>query len=214
MEHAEDWMLYPDNTGIHLSIDETALSNGELYSIVTNKAAKGRKGVLVAMIKGTQADTVIEILRKIPKRLRDRVKEVTLDMAANMGMIVKRCFVKAALVIDRFHVQKLAYEAVQEIRIKYRWEALDRENEAITAAKASGQTYQPELLENGDTIKQLLARSRYLLFKHTDKWTSSQVKRSRMLFERFPLVKEAYSLSTDLGIIFRTCKSKEQAFKS
>ena len=213
MEHAEDWMLYPDNTGIHLSIDETALSNGELYTIVTNKAAKGRKGVLVAMIKGTQADTVIEILRKIPKRLRDRVKEVTLDMAANMGMIVKRCFVKAALVIDRFHVQKLAYEAVQEIRIKYRWEALDRENEAITAAKASGQTYQPELLENGDTIKQLLARSRYLLFKHTDKWTSSQVKRSRMLFERFPLVKEAYSLSTDLGIIFRTCKSKEQAFK-
>ena len=213
MEHAEDWMLYPDNTGIHLSIDETALSNGELYTIVTNKAAKGRKGVLVAMIKGTQADTVIEILRKIPKRLRDRVKEVTLDMAANMGMIVKRCFVKAALVIDRFHVQKLAYEAVQEIRIKYRWEALDRENEAITAAKASGQTYQPELLENGDTIKQLLARSRYLLFKHTDKWTSSQVKRSRMLFERFPLVKEAYSMSTDLGIIFRTCKSKEQAFK-
>lgn len=206
-------MLYPENTGTHLSIDETALSNGELYTIVTNKAAKGRKGVLVAMIKGTQADTVIEILRKIPKRLRDKVREVTLDMAANMNMIVKRCFVKAALVIDRFHVQKLAYDAVQEIRIKYRWEALDKENEAITAAKASGQAYQPELLENGDTIKQLLARSRYLLFKHTDKWTSSQVKRSRLLFERFPLVKEAYSISTDLGTIFRTCKSKEQAFK-
>jgi len=36
------------------------------------------------MIKGTQADTVIDILRKIPKRLRDKVQEVTLDMAANM----------------------------------------------------------------------------------------------------------------------------------
>lgn len=206
-------MLYPNNTGIHLSIDETALSNGELYTIVTNKAAKGKKGALVAMVRGTQADSVIEVLRKIPKRLREKVKEVTLDMAANMNMMVKRCFVKADRVIDRFHVQKLAYDAVQEIRIKYRWEALDQENAAITAAKESGQTYQPELLENGDTIKQLLARSRYLLFKHTDKWTSSQVKRSRLLFERFPLVKEAYSISIDLGTIFRTCKSKEQAFK-
>jgi transposase len=110
-EHAEDWMLYSENTGVHLSIDETALSNGELYTIVTNKAAKGRKGSLVAMIKGTQADAVIEVLRKIPKRLRDNVREVTLDMAANMNLIVKRCFVKADRVIDRFHVQNRTADA-------------------------------------------------------------------------------------------------------
>lgn len=73
-EHADDWMLYPDNTGIHLRIDETALSNEELYTILTNKAAKvataGRKGALVPMIKGTQPDTVIGSLKKIPKRIR------------------------------------------------------------------------------------------------------------------------------------------------
>jgi transposase len=77
--------LYPENAGPYLSIDETSLSNGELYTIVTNKAAKGRKGSLLAMVKGTQAASVIEILRKIPKRIRSKVREVTLDMAANMG---------------------------------------------------------------------------------------------------------------------------------
>ncbi|WP_414617502.1 transposase [Dyadobacter sp. 32] len=128
-------------------------------------------------------------------------------------MIVKRCFVRAHRVIDRFHVQKLAYEAVQEIRIKYRWEALDQENDAISAAKEAGVSFEPEVLENGDSIKQLLARSRYLLFKHRDKWTKSQLIRSRLLFERFPLIKQAHSLSTDLGIIFRTCTCKEVAFK-
>lgn len=92
-------MLYAENIGIHLSIDETALSNGELYTIVTNKAAQERKGSLVAMVKGTQADDIIEVLRKIPSRLRDNVKEVTLDMAANMNLIVKRCFIKADRVI-------------------------------------------------------------------------------------------------------------------
>jgi transposase len=212
-EHAADWLLYAENIGSHLSIDETSLSNGELYTIATNKVAKGRKGSLVAMVKGTQAASVIEILQKIPKRIRGKVREVTLDMAANMGMIVSRCFPKASKVIDRFHVQKLAYDAVQEVRIKYRWEALEQENQAIEAAKQANLPYQPEILTNGDTLKQLLVRSRYLLFKHHDKWTSSQVQRSRLLFEHYPVIEQAYKLATALGTIFRTSKTKEQAFK-
>ncbi|MEO8255346.1 MAG: transposase [Flavobacterium sp.] len=38
-------------------------------------------------------------------------------------------FPNATRVKDRFHVQKLALEALQQIRIKYRWEAIDLENE-------------------------------------------------------------------------------------
>lgn len=165
------------------------------------------------MVKGTEAASVIEILQKIPRRVRCKVSEVTLDMAANMGLIVSQCFPKASKVIDRFHVQKLAFDAVQEIRIKHRWEALDQENQAIEAAKQAGLTYKPETLVNGDTLKQLLVRSRYLLFKSSEKWTASQIQRSRLLFERYPLIEQAYQLATGLGTIFRTCKSKEQAFK-
>ena len=107
--------------GEYLSIDETAFTNGELYTIVTNKKAKGKKGALVAMVKGTKAETVIRILLKIPIGKRNKVKEVTLDMAGNMGLIVKKSFPKATRVIDRFHVQKLATEAIQEIRIIRSW---------------------------------------------------------------------------------------------
>ena len=53
--HAQDWVLYPENIGPFLSIDETSLSNGELYTVVTNKQGKGRKGTLVAIIEGTQS---------------------------------------------------------------------------------------------------------------------------------------------------------------
>ena len=49
--HADQRLLFPGNIGKFLSIDETALTNGELYTIITNKKAKGKKGVLVAMIK-------------------------------------------------------------------------------------------------------------------------------------------------------------------
>ena len=106
--HATDWLLFPENLGKHLSLDETAFSNGDLYTIVTNKKAKGKKGAILTMVKGTKAEAVIKILLKIPLKQRRKVKEVTLDMAGNMGLIVKKSFPEATLVIDRFHVQKLA----------------------------------------------------------------------------------------------------------
>lgn len=212
-DHAEEWMLFPANTGSSLSIDETALSNGELYTIVTNKAAKGRKGALVAMIKGTQAEQIIAVLEKIPLRVRNKLTEVTMDMAANMIKAIRRCFSNAQRVIDRFHVQKLAYDAVQEARIKYRWEALDEENRLIEAARRNKQVFQPEVFSNGDTLKQLLARSRYLLFKHQSRWTGSQKERADILFPRYPQLHKAYELAMRLGNIFTICKSKQQAFK-
>lgn len=212
-EHADEWMLFEQNIGPSLSIDETALSNGELYTIITNKEAKGGKKAIVAMLRGTQAEQIIQIIERIPLRKRNKVKEVTMDMAANMIKAIRRCFSNASRVIDRFHVQKLAYDAVQEARIKYRWEALDAESKAIEKARQNKQSYQPEVFSNGDTLKQLLARSRYLLFKHESRWTISQKERAGLLFPRYPELLKAYKLAIGLGNIFTICKSKQVAFK-
>ena len=62
-------MIFEKNMGERLSIDETALSNDELYTIITNKDAKGRKGAIVAMIIGTLSDRVIDVLLQISERL-------------------------------------------------------------------------------------------------------------------------------------------------
>lgn len=51
-EHAEDWILLPQNLGREHGIDETSLQ-GELYTIVHNKEAHGRKVAIVAVVKGT-----------------------------------------------------------------------------------------------------------------------------------------------------------------
>lgn len=87
------------------------------------------------MIKGTESEKIIEVLRQIPESARKKVKEVTLDLAPTMEKIVKRTFPKANLVADRFHVQQLACDAVQEIRIQHRWRAMEEENRQIQAAK-------------------------------------------------------------------------------
>ena len=198
--------------GKYLSIDETALSKGELYTIITNKKAKGKKGAIVAILSGTKAEPIIQQLLKIPKSLRDKVKEVTLDMAHSMKMIVKKCFPKATQVTDRFHVQKLALEALQDIRIKHRWEAIDLENEQIKHAKTLRVSYKPEILPNGDTRKQLLARSRYLLYKAPNNWTKNQYLRAKILFEQYPDIKKAYNLVQGLRNIFNTANSIQTAY--
>lgn len=179
---------------------------------MTNKGAKGKKGAIVAMIEGTVSETIISILKKIPEEKRDKVKEVTLDMAASMNKIVRMSFPKATLVIDRFHVQKLAYEAVQEIRIKYRWEAIQEENDAIQEAKFKEEKYVPFTFTNGDTKKQLLARGRYLLFKSPEKWSEQQKERAEILFAQFPDIKKGYWLTHDLRLIFSKTNDKGVAY--
>jgi len=203
--------LYPENIGGNLSLDETSYTKGELYTVLTNKSAKGKKGSIVAMIQGVQSESIIKILKKIPEEKREMVKEVTLDMAGNMGKIVSSCFRKATKVIDRFHVQKLAYEAVQELRIKHRWIAIDQENKKIDECKKNNKSIEIPEYNNGDSPKQLLARSRYLLFKSESKWTEKQKVRSQILFDEYPDIKKAYLLSQKLGWIYENSIDKTTA---
>lgn len=210
-EHADKWLLFEENMGPYLSIDETSLSDDELYTIVTNKEAKGRKGSLVAIVRGTKAEEVIEVLLRIKQRLRHKVKEVTLDMAANMSMIVSRCFAKASQVIDRFHVQKLACDALQDMRIALRWQTIEQENTQMALAKEIQKRYVAQVLENGDTPRQLLIRSRYLLFKNEDEWTPQQRQRAEILFHYHPSLEVAYKLTMQLKNIYHTTKDKKVA---
>ena len=210
-EHAQNWLLFGKNLGKYLSLDETSLSNGELYTILTNKDARGNKGAIIAIVKGTKAIDVITVINKISESRRNMVKEVTVDMAGSMNLIAKKCFPKTEIVTDRFHVQKLAFEAVQEERIRLRWEIIELENNEIEKSRKSGEIYKPELLSNDETKRQLLARSRYLLFKSKSKWTLSQITRAELLFKRYPSIERAYNLSQGLSYIFENNTNKNVA---
>ena len=107
LSHSDDYIYFTYNLGESISIDETAFSNGELYTIITNKDGHGKKGALVAMIRGTKAEEVNKYLKKIPEGKRRKVRNITLDMAGSMYQIAKKCFPNATQTIDRFHVQKL-----------------------------------------------------------------------------------------------------------
>jgi transposase len=185
-----------------MAIDETSLSNGELYTFVINKAAKGRKGTIAAMIKGTKSRVIANaILDNVEFKKLKEIKEITMDLSNSMDWAACQIAPQGLKTYDRFHVQKLVSEAVQSVRIKYRWEAIDEENNRKLEAKEKNIKYRSPIHRNGDTQKQLLARGRYLLYKPSSKWNEQQRDRAVILFKEFPLIKRAYNLS----MYFRNC---------
>jgi transposase len=202
--HAEQYLIYPENISKWVSIDEVSLSKGELYTFITSKNPNSRnRKSLIAVINGTEAKLIQEVLEKIALEKRKLVQEVTMDMARNMALAIEKSFPNAIKVIDRFHVIKLIMDALQHIRVKHRWEAIDLENEAYKNAKLTGLKHVPEVLSNGDTLKELLARSRYLLYKYPDSWTVNQTKRALMLFEKYPELEQAYKLTLSFRNIYK-----------
>lgn len=197
--------------GPSLSIDETSLSQGELYTVVTNKDAKGRKGALVALMHGTNSEGIAQVLEKIDESKRLEVKEISMDLSPTMQRVARRCFERATIVADRFHVQKLMGEAISELRIEHRWDAIDQDNKERALAKREDRKYVPYTFRNGDTRRQLLARSRYVLMKNYTKWTEEQELRATILFEEYPDIAAAYNMSMQLTALYNKHSEKAAA---
>lgn len=184
--HARDYLIFPQNIGPNVSIDETSLSDGELYTILSNKDAHGRKGALIAIVKGTKVEDVVAVLMLLNLYQREKVMEVTMDFSDSMHAIVTTCFPNARITLDRFHMQQLCTNAMQELRVRARREAMKADVEAreqhrhrnkrnVSKRKSgkkdprgrkpnrANEAYVPQRLTNGDTRCELLARSRYLL---------------------------------------------------
>ena len=201
---APEELFFPENLGEKLTIDETSLINGELYTIVTNK----EKGKCVAIMRGTKAAEISEkLLAHLPVEKRMQVTEVTLDMDTGFDWVVRQCFGNAEFIVDRFHVQKLVMEGIQALRITERQKILMQQREA----KKAGMAFSEKPYENGDTPRQLLARSRYLLFKPAASWTESQKMRATILFREYPDMLRGYALAQSLKQLYDKHMTRDSA---
>ena len=122
-EHASEWILIPQNVGKEQGIDETSLQ-GELYTIVHNKDAHGRKGAIIAVVKGTNPADVLKVLMQLPADKREMVENITMDLSDCMRAIAREAFPKATVIRDCFHVVKRGGEGCEEVRLRLKREAV------------------------------------------------------------------------------------------
>ena len=239
--HAVDWVLLAKNIGKRCSIDETQLCE-EVYTILSNKDGHGRKGSVIAIVKGTRASVVSQIIKKIPAEELAKVEEITMDFSDSMYSIAKQCFPNATIVIDCFHIIKRLCEGLEAMRLKFkRLAVIENKKQAAAFAKheerkakqrayyhknhkknpkenrgrkrIKKQKYKPQELSNGDTKVELLTRSRNLLAQSGDKWGEHKKERAALLFDLYPQMKEAYSLICKVRNIFKCKLTREEAKK-
>lgn len=161
------------------------------------------------MIKGAKAQEVIAHLLLLFGNKRLKVKEVTLNLPSGIMLIARKCFPYVTQVSDRFHVQQLMNEAVNDLRVSYCWQAIDLENTEIELSKETGRKYVSHTFGNEGTRRQLLVRCRYVVMKHPSKWTESQRIRAEILFEECPLrIDETYKVFLELEIYNRPIGKK------
>ncbi len=197
----------PSNIGPYMSLDETCLSNGEVCTFLPNKDGNGGRGTLAAAIPGTKGDGIISILvNAMGKSVRRRVKEITCDLSPSMMLIAAEAFYNAHVVNDRFHVQQVYNEAVDEIRVDIRRKLMAEENGRDRPT--TSETY-----SNGETMRQILARTKHTLMMSSNKWTDIQRHRVNILFKHYPILKDAYDLAMSLRKIFNTKTSPAKAMK-
>lgn len=189
-----------------MAIDEKHIG-GVFYTIITNlKTSK-----VAAILETVKAKELKDCLYTLPQEIRWNVKTLTRDLAGVFENVGDEIFKNAFHVADKFHVLRLGFEAIQSLRIGYRQESLTNERLRVEAHKSeeakrrdqaqkNREKFIPcrcpplEKLSNGETELQLLARSRYLLFKYDTEWTQEQSERAKVLFDRYPDLKKSYKI--------------------
>ena len=184
---ASENVVVTKNMGTKLKIDEVCLHKGDFWTILSNAETKKA----CAIMKGTKIEKLSKQLDHFSVKQRYAVKEITLDMSNSFDWIARTYFPNATQVIDRFHVQRIVQDAVQEMRVKERRLVIREEREL----QDKGIQIKKNSFSNGDTRRQLLARSRGLLFKSINNWTESQNERAQILFKEYPDMKKSYDLS-------------------
>lgn len=194
------------NFGAKMAIDEKYIG-GIFYTILTNLETKK----VAAILKTVKGSEIKKCLYTLPREVRWGVKVLTRDLARVFEDVGDEIFKCSKQVADKFHVLMLGFEAVQSVRIRYRQEALTAERLRIEThkvteaerrdeAQKNGEKFVPQslprtpLLGNQETELQLLARSRYLLFKYETEWTDEQSERAKILFKHYPDLEKVYKI--------------------
>ncbi len=97
----------------HIGIDEISYKKRHHYLTVV---VDHRRARVVWIGKGKRKETVMSFFDDLGPERTEKLKVVTIDMAESYIQAVAERAPRAELVFDRFHVQRLAQDAVDQVR--------------------------------------------------------------------------------------------------
>ncbi len=201
-------LLKTEHIGEQMAIDEKHI-DGQFYTILTN----GKTGKVAMLASTVNSEEIGQCLNYFGDSLK-QVRTITRDLSPTYEKIATLHFSNATQVADKYHIVQQAIESVQELRIRYKQEALTAQRkeekehreeykqykqapELFVDKEKPRKKYVPQRLENGETKPEFLSRCNYLLYKKEHQWTPKQRSRVRLLFKYYPTIEKAYKHIAD-----------------
>lgn len=232
--HADNWVLLPDNLGPQLSIDESSLHDdlftivtnkdghgrsGSVVAMVRGTKAEDAIKVLM-LIPEEERKKVKEVTMDLSESMRSIIEAAFPDATITLDCfhIMKRCLEAVEELRLRYKREAQADIRRAERRFKERLKrnAAHRKwyrkkypkkykgKKRGPKPKRRNEQFRPPVLENGDTLVELLTRSKHALTQTHDKWSERQKARMKLLFKLYPKLKEVYDIVNKLRAIFRS----------
>ncbi|MCP4018072.1 MAG: transposase [Delftia sp.] len=190
-----------------MAIDEKQIGE-QMHTILSNRET-GKIALLAETLKAKELAMLIPSFNG----KGFEVKSCTRDLSQSYDWFCRQAFCNSLHVADKFHIIKSMLDATQDVRVRYRQELLTdkrlkfeahktKEEERKQKCKRTNQTFKPKnfsckevTASNGESYLELLARSRFLLYKYEHDWTNNQSIRAKSLFEKYPQIEQSYRIS-------------------
>jgi transposase len=118
----------------------------------------------------------------------EKIEVATIDMAAGYKYAIQELIPNCFIVTDKFHVIKYAQEALRDIRVKIKKDLTKEE-------------------------RKLLTRDRWLIHSNQEDLSTTEALNRNAIFERFPLLKQAYWLKEGVRDVYNRSKDKKEALE-
>jgi len=210
-----------ENMGKHMAVDEKQIGE-EMHTVLTNRST----GKIALLAKSVNFEELSGVLDAESRENRS-VDTLTRDLSSTYKKLGNHSFFNASHIADKFHIIRNMMDAMQSVRVRYRQDVLrekrlayeihkQTEKQRQSECRKNGKlykrlrfVYKDNIAQNGETFLELLARSRYLLYKYPHQWTQTQQWRANALFLKFPQIQKSYQLACD----FRYWYKKEHVRK-
>ena len=171
-----------------LSLDEAHHRRGRELATVVSDLDRRR---VVEVLDGRSRRRVERYLRSLPERHRRAIEVVSIDPYEAYRQAIRNELPWARIVVDHFHLVRGANTALDSVRRERQREHGRRRPKG---ARRSGK---------GASWRQDLYRVRHRLLKANERLTERERRRLIALFEREPLIAEAWGLKEAFRAIYR-----------
>ena len=163
-----------------ISLDEfKGNSGGQKYNSII---ADPKNGTVIDILPNRYENDLIRYFSQFPSKTN--VKYFVCDMNPHFRRVARICFPNAVIVVDRYHVIRQVYWAMERVR----------KNEQNKLSKG---------------LRRYFKKSRFLLSKPIEKLSEEEMNRLSLMFEIAPRLADAYRLKNEFLDVIRLKSSAD-----